>query len=380
MRMYGCTNSDFDPSLRVIHQGVFQRNSVFVETHLVIAEQMLSQMRGVQVSSNFYHRRARAYRSVVDWISKPDAIFGELLEGMLALLVSEFVVGRLDLVLYHLTAMDELVQSQGGMSFLLRPDVPVELGCYTNLYLTVEFPTSPHSLAAELVIFSFVNSLRQTRRWIRNHQQDLNLVLRSRTRDFLGSLRLYLQHGVDRYVGDAAAPYHRQSGYFYILIHLCVTMAECDFDIGTATRFLELIQLNLTNSNRERTSQRIFREPMLVEQLDKLLPVYFPPLLPHITREVLDSSSTMRLSTRALEAHSIARNRSETELAIAESSVNALKAFAMMSTSMRMQISQDLFRCSMSLCNEGQVDCFGEVELASLASELRGEHVGVVLR
>jgi hypothetical protein len=369
--MYGHTNSVFDPSMHMIREGAFQRSSVFLETHIVIADQLMSRLCGAPLSDNFYRRRAHAYRSVVDLISQGELAFGELLEGIVALQVAEFVVDRRDLMLFHLKAMDELVQSHGGLSCLLRGDVSVELGCYVTHFLTVEFPT--FSTTAQSVMLDLVNSLRRIRAWSLRHQHDSNLASKARNRSILTSLRLYLQTGVDRHVGQPEAPFVLKSGYFLILFQLSATMAEWDFDLPTATMLLELVQINMIKSVRQQPAQNQFRQGLGQEEPQGPQPVFFAPLLPHISRHVIENST----STSILQAQgyrSLESALPAIEVAIAEACVSGLKAFAMINDSMKVALSRSLLQCCMLSAETEQVDCFDEELLAQLIMGAHGVH------
>lgn len=343
----------------MVRHGAFQRSSVYLETHIVIAEHMFSKLRGVQVSDNFYHRRARAYKAVVRLITEQGANFGELLFGILALQVTEFAIGRPDLMVYHLKAMDELVESHGGIKCLLQEDVPVELGCYTTHFITVEFPKPRNSVATAKLVSGFLASLRQIRAWTQRQWHDSTITQRNTNTELLMTLRRYLWAGVERHLCDPMAPYIRRSGYFHVVFHLCTIMNVWDMSLATAARLLDLVQTYMRDSADLQASQNQSGADVVNGDFDGLQPVLFAPLLPHLVQKVRNDS---------LRPDSV----SLMEVAITEANVNALKAFSILSVSTRLRVSRALLYCCMLPCETTLVECFNEDELAAIASELQG--------
>lgn len=330
---------------------------------------MLSKLCAVKLSDNFYRRRSRVYKLVVDMISEPCTNFGLLLEAVMYLHLAEHVLDQSELQVHHLKALNELVELKGGLQSLSKDDVHAELGCYATHWIVTAFPTIRNSTAATNLSITLLSLLRRVRAWTQRQRDDSTATEKIKGRCKLTSLREYLWTGIDQYLRDLSAPYPRVAGYFYLLVNLCATMSEWGMSSAEATRFLVLLQEYMKESVDGETGSAASAQPGN-EQLHCLPPPFVSPLIPHVAREIAESRPTPDQHT-SWKHSTTKQHRMAVEISITEATVKAMKAFALLSALVRLKIAVGLFQCCMVTSDPTRVEPFGERDLTDLACEMQ---------
>jgi hypothetical protein len=348
-----------------------EKSPVYVETHIVMAEYLLSNLTSSTLSSSFFRRRANSYRTVTALVSNPDAKLDDQIFAMICLHLVEHAIGRYDLQSIHLRAMHNLVEECGGLRSFYesrqRGHSLLEPSFYSGQFMYVELKLHRDSLAARRAVEATFSYLRQIQAW--TSLRFTSAAVRANNKVALRRIHEYLLNGINQYLQEPTTPYHHAAGAFYVLFNIHATMSEFNMDAETVTEFLLLLQLHLVKSVGSQDQQVIKGQRYDAGDLRGLHPGVVTFLIPQIVRKIQGGRHD---EDRAWGMLDTTQDDLSIEISIAEATVNAMKTFSLLSTSARLVISRELFRACMVTVES----TLGETFTDEALEDLRPKHEG----
>jgi len=313
-----------------------------------MAEHLLCKLQCSQLSTNFYKRRAEAYKAANELILHASASFDEQLSGLLHLQMVDYTVGRPDLQKIHILAIDRLIESKGGLLVSLRPErdthTLVEPAILAVQYVIAEFRISdyPH---LDRIIKGFIESLRHIRLWVRNvRNQDTSFENSTTNATKCSRLEEYINNLINSWLRAKDAPYVQAASAFHLIYALCVTLADNNFDSNDTTFLLDSMQYHMEKSTDIDPSGR---------QFCHLFSGSAACMLSHVRRKFSPMHEP--------------RENVQRELKICQACIDAAKIFPLLSTSTRLQLARNLAKCTFVLNSRIDAGFLDEPELEDLS-------------
>ncbi|KIV98276.1 hypothetical protein PV10_01943 [Exophiala mesophila] len=360
------------PALHALSRGILQRSPAYLETHIAIAEHILCTQRSINLTANFFRRRADAYKTVADMILRDDADVDDQLCGLLCLQLAEHATGRPDLQAVHLKAMHQLVHRHGGMKTFFGPNTHttsmIEPATYATHYTLAKFEALPGEDVFHEIESNFIRHLRQIRVWtlhVQGLEVEAPLIPAPTTQEFSENrsgvieITAYLQSATDEYLRNSDAPYHQAAGIFYLLFSVCITFAATELDIASTTSFLKSLQVAMQES---------FRATDLQSDIARTeRPKGGNGLHSYVLAGVI---AQLRRRLASIAGHSGTWDGHEREVEISEACINTMKIFPSLSYGTRLKLSRGLLRSISVVGQRTLAEYFGDADLDDLHHEL----------
>ena len=308
-----------------VARALLQVCPIFVMTNILVAESILSQVTHRDLRPQFYSRRAQIYKAVNDLLSDDRASLYHKIIAIMDLALIEYANGRLDIQALHIKAVDQFIESRGGVAMFRLQAEDIVFGrvsarFYTSQFVRseVQIPTFRH---LKVVKKRFIDSLHRIENWISTHRfpvastdivavnhNELDLLI-----DYLYHLQ---QQSVVHGEMPTPSPFYKMSGAHFCALSLAMTMVEYNLTSADAFAYLYRAQEYMRRSTE--VSQHGG------EGLEKLHPFAAGHIFSHTRSVVFDDFDDAK------------------ELAICQVVVDAQKIFVLLSETRRVELSKFL--------------------------------------
>ena len=261
--------------------------------------------------------------------------FHRKLWALIQLSMVEHTARRPDLQATHAQAMDDFLESQGGVAALLSqeaPDDPVQLNCrlYAGQFVRAEVK-GPTPKQFEPAKTSFLQALGRLRAWasrlrFQTHTTTLLEISASvNSQRSLNPLINYLHKLIQKWLSadDPLTSWQQHSGAFFCPLSLAMTIVECDLAPKQALDYLHRVQTCMEGST--------IPVNQLGDELDNLHPAAAAYIFGHVRSEMFANGADAR------------------EVRIAMVLVNAHKICSILTNTRRIQLAAELVEYVLSL-------------------------------
>ena len=236
-------------------RALIQTSSVIVLTKVILAGSILSRITQRDPQPQYYMRRSQIYKMVNSLLSDDEASFHEKIIAIMALAIVEYASGRSDLQALHIKALDDLIESKGGVN-LFRSRIKnvgllyVSARFYASQFIRTEVRISTMQ-QLRAVKRRFIHSLSRIHLW---HLSFMSQLPPKNTldewRDKLRQLTQYLYHLMEASLFKSGTPksFDKTSGAHFCAFSLVMTLVEYEQSPTLTVDFLDRVQQCLLNS------------------------------------------------------------------------------------------------------------------------------------
>ena len=333
-----------------------QVSPIYVLTNIVIAESTLSRATNRQMRPEYYQRRAQMYKMVSGLLSSKAASLHQQTFAAMSLAIVEYSSGNIQAQALHVQAVDEMIESIGGIAAFGSRFQDATLQPVTTRFYVVQFLRSEVRISSlqylDIVRRRFIQSLYRIRKWFATfHDQKTSSDTVSVDISDLELLSDYLYHLIEVSTTHSSEPkpFSEISGAHFCALSLCMTMVEYDLSPPAPLTFLQRTQ------DAMRDSVEISHEQG--HGLRKLHTYAAAHVFSHMRSELLDDFGEQK------------------ELAICQSVVDAQKMFVLLGEVTRARLSTWLVQCIQMLTDKVytsnfDTDLFGPGWFISLDQEI----------
>ncbi|KIY03145.1 uncharacterized protein Z520_01612 [Fonsecaea multimorphosa CBS 102226] len=222
---------------------------IYVLVAIVLGEGILDRLTLRSPRPRYYHRRAQIYKKANTLLSDETASFPQKALTIMYLAILEYVSARHDLQEMHIQALDDFVESNGGVAiFRTRSESHEIFLCSARSYVT-QFVRAevclPTRSRLQSTVSRYLYNLSQVHRWESNFKARLSAedvpLLHHRLR--LQPLIDYLEHlGQIRTSVERTRVWDAASGGHFCVYSLVITLVEFTHSPDTVFEFLEQVQ------------------------------------------------------------------------------------------------------------------------------------------
>ena len=275
---------------------------------------------------HYYARRAQIYKRVSELLANKHALFQRKLLAIQHLAVLEFIHGDSDVQATHIHALDQYVESEGGIVDTFSRIEDTSMLCFAARFYSAEFlrvqvqiVTSPQ---LKIITERFSCSLRGIQAWACQMRSQLSPMARHRSE--LSHLINYLYHLIEVWLSDRCSKlFHIVSGAWFCSFSLAITLSEYSQTFSEAFDFLLRVQQCMRNSTGI-SSQ-------FGEELADLHPFATGVIIGHLRAQTFANLPEAR----------------QKELTISQAVVDAQKLFALLGEASRIKLVEFALECAL---------------------------------
>lgn len=284
---------------------------------------------GTSITSVSHLRRAQAYKAMDELLQQQDLSFDRKLFGLIQLYKMEQFVGSPALEDLHLQALNDCIESNGGISDLLhrRPDdVVLDPIFYAGQFVHARLPILKYEVF-EAMRTSFIESLKRVELWVESLQLP-NCVAAgaAKTDEQVGMVNApkvcnivrYTNHIITKWWEQDTECSFQESAVFFFGFVLCTIMVEAKFGAVEAIAFLARAQHCMETSALSFGSA--------CSEGIKLKPKVAAKILSHVRRKFADAES--RLANE--------------EIRVCQAAIAAQRAFTLLQAPTRLRLTRKL--------------------------------------